>query len=112
MDNMNLTGVIKRITDTQVVGNGFRKRELVLTTKDKYPQNILIEFVQDKCDSLDRFNTNDEVQVAINIKGREWTSPQGDVKYFTTVQGWNIKESELEVTTADHSPDREDDLPF
>lgn len=111
MDNMNLTGLIKQIGETKVVGNGFRKRDLVLTTKDKYPQSILIEFVQDKCDALDRFNTNDEVEVAINIRGREWTSPQGEVKYFTSVQGWNIKENG-EVTTAQHSPDREDDLPF
>lgn len=112
MDNMNLTGEIKTIGETQTLGSGFRKRDLVLTTKDKYPQNILIEFVQDKCDTLDRFQKGAEVKVDINIKGREWTSPQGEVKYFNSIQGWNIKENEGEVTTADHSPDREDDLPF
>jgi translation initiation factor IF-3 len=66
---------------------------------------------QENCDSLDRFNEGDEVKVAINIRGREWTSPQGEVKYFNSIQGWRIDSEVEEVTTADHSPDR-DDLPF
>lgn len=113
MDNMNITGKIKVIGETKVVGNGFRKRDLVVVTNEQYPQSILVEMVQDKCDALDRFNQGDNVKVAINIRGREWTSPQGEVKYFNSIQGWKIDSDVAEVTTADHSPDREDDdLPF
>lgn len=108
---MNIAGKIKLIGETKVVGNGFKKRDLVLLTNDKYPQSILVEMTQDNCDSLDRFKQGDEVKVAINIRGREWTSPQGEVKYFNTIQGWKIDSEVGEVTTADHSPDR-DDLPF
>lgn len=111
MDNMNIAGKIKLIGETKVVGNGFKKRDLVLLTNEKYPQSILVEMTQDNCDSLDRFKQGDEVKVAINIRGREWTSPQGEVKYFNTIQGWKIDSEVGEVTTADHSPDR-DDLPF
>jgi len=111
MSNMNIAGKIKLIGETKVVGNGFKKRDLVLLTNDKYPQSILVEMTQDNCDSLDRFKQGDEVKVAINIRGREWTSPQGEVKYFNTIQGWKIDSEVGEVTTADHSPDR-DDLPF
>lgn len=111
MDNMNLTGQIKLIGETKTMGSGFRKRDFVLITKDKYPQNILIELTQDNCDSLNRFNKGDEVNVSINIRGREWTSPQGEVKYFNTIQAWKIDSDVAEVTTADYSPDRED-LPF
>lgn len=110
---MNITGKIKVIGQTQIVGNNFKKRDLVLVTNDKYPQSVLVEMTQDNCDSLDRFNQGDEVKVAINIRGREWTSPQGETKYFTSIQGWKIDANVSEVTTADHSPDREDsDLPF
>lgn len=115
MDNnrdMNITGKIKLINDTKVVGNGFRKRDFVVETNDKYPQSILVEMTQDNCDSLDRFNKGDDVKVSINIRGREWTSPQGEVKYFNTIQGWKIDNNVAEVTTADHSPDRDSDLPF
>jgi translation initiation factor IF-3 len=108
---MNIAGKIKLIGETKVVGSGFKKRDLVLVTNEKYPQSILVEMTQENCDSLDRFNEGDEVKVAINIRGREWTSPQGEVKYFNSIQGWRIDSEVEEVTTADHSPDR-DDLPF
>jgi translation initiation factor IF-3 len=111
MSNMNIAGKIKLIGETKVVGSGFKKRDLVLVTNEKYPQSILVEMTQENCDSLDRFNEGDEVKVAINIRGREWTSPQGEVKYFNSIQGWRIDSEVEEVTTADHSPDR-DDLPF
>lgn len=113
MDNMNITGKIKVIGETQIVGNNFKKRDLVLVTNEKYPQSVLVEMIQANCDALDRFKQGDDVKVLINIKGREWTSPQGETKYFTSIQGWKIDSNVAEVTTADHSPDREDsDLPF
>lgn len=110
---MNITGKIKVIGETQIVGNNFKKRDLVLVTNEKYPQSVLVEMIQANCEALDRYNQGDEVKVAINIRGREWTSPQGETKYFTSIQGWKIDSNVAEVTTADHSPDREDsDLPF
>ena len=45
---MNISGKIKLIGETKEYGsNGFRKREIVITTQEQYPQNILIEFIQD-----------------------------------------------------------------
>lgn len=47
---MEITGKIKVLNDTQNIGeNGFRKREVVITTEEQFPQHILIEFTQDKC---------------------------------------------------------------
>jgi hypothetical protein len=109
---MQVRGNIKLIGNTQTIGaKGFQKRDLVLTTQEKYPQSILLEFTQDNCASLDRFSTGDFVEVDINLKGREWTSPQGEVKYFNSIVGWKIQEAKEEVTVESHSPDR-DDLPF
>jgi len=109
---MQVRGNIKLIGNTQTIGaKGFQKRDLVLTTQEKYPQSILLEFTQDNCASLDRFSTGDFVEVDINIRGREWTSPQGETKYFNSIVGWKIQEAKEEVTVESHSPDR-DDLPF
>ena len=91
---MELTGTIKVINETQTFGErGFIKRELVLTTKDEYPQDILIEFVQDKVDVLDNFGIGEEVSISINIRGREWIDPEGVAKYFNSIQGWKISAS-------------------
>ena len=91
---MELNGVIKSINETQTFGsNGFRKREVVVTTQEQYPQHILVEFVQDKCDLLNNFAEGQQVTIGINLRGREWTNPQGEVKYFNSVQGWRIVSS-------------------
>ena len=88
---MEVKGKIKLITETKTYGsNGFRKREMVVTTDEQYPQFINIEFVQDKTDMLDNYKVGDEVEVSINLRGREWINPQGETKYFNSIQGWRI----------------------
>jgi hypothetical protein len=37
------------------LGTGGFKRDVVVTTDEKYPQDIQIQFVQDKVDLLDKF---------------------------------------------------------
>jgi len=124
---MDITGKIKLINETKEYGsNGFRKRELVVTTDEQYPQDLLVEFIQDKCDILNSYNVGDSVKVDINLRGREWQSPQGEIKYFNSIQGWRIEKLSLESNPnippvppaeafepADDVNDNEpDDLPF
>ena len=110
---MQVTGKIKTINPIQTFGaNEFKKREIVVTTNEQYPQMILIEFVQDKCDLLNNFNIGDSVDVSINIKGREWINPQGEAKYFNTIQGWRIEASAKPVNNTEAPPQPHDDLPF
>jgi len=80
---MDITGKIKLINETKEYGsNGFRKRELVVTTEEQYPQDLLIEFIQDKCDILNSYNVGESVKIDINLRGREWQSPQLQQFYF------------------------------
>ncbi|WP_347373350.1 DUF3127 domain-containing protein [Aequorivita sp. Q41] len=89
---MELQGKIKVIDETKTYGsNGFRKRELVITTEEQYPQTIMIEFVQDKTDLLNSYKVGQDVKVSINVRGREWVNPQGETKYFNSIQGWRIE---------------------
>jgi len=91
---MELVGKIKWIDETKTYGtNGFRKREVVLTTEEQYPQHILVEFIQDKCDLLNAYQIGQSVKIGINLRGREWVNPQGETKYFNSVQGWRIEEA-------------------
>ena len=88
---MELTGTIKKISDLQTFASGFQKKELVLLTEEQYPQPINIEFTQDKVDLLNAHKVGDKVKIHINIRGREWTSPQGEVKYFNSITGWRVE---------------------
>jgi hypothetical protein len=125
---MEVTGKIKMVDNTKEVGSsGFKKRDVVVTTDEQYPQHILVQFVQDKCDLLNNFNVGDAVKIDINLRGREWLNPQGETVYFNTIQGWRIAklQSEGSVAAAPAMPNAEafepaasfteeehDDLPF
>jgi hypothetical protein len=86
-----LTGTLKVINPTQVISDRFSKREFVVETQDQYPQMIMFQATQDKCGLLDNFQMNEQVEVSFNLRGREWTSPQGEVKYFNTIEAWRIE---------------------
>jgi len=125
---MEIQGRIKVIGDTQTFGNnGFRKREVVVTTEEQYPQHLMVEFIQDKTDLLNNFSIGQQVKISINLRGREWTNPQGEVKYFNSIQGWRIENLQPAANTNDMPPvpptdafepvddlndDEPDDLPF
>ena len=89
---MEIQGRIKQIFPSQMLGqNGFEKRDLVIVTEENYPQTIIIQFTQQRCDLLDSLQVGQRVKVYVNIRGREWTSPQGEIKYFNTIEGWKIE---------------------
>ena len=97
---MEVVGKVKVINPEQQVSATFKKRELVVTTDEQYPQHIMVEFVQDKCDLLNNFRVGEPVKVSINIRGREWVSPQGETKYFNSIQGWRVERLATEAPVA------------
>jgi hypothetical protein len=102
---MEVQGKVKMIGETQSFGtNGFRKREIVVTTEDQYPQHIMVEFVQDKTDLLNNFQVGQNVKIGINLRGREWTNPQGEVKYFNSIQGWRIEALQSDASSPEMPP--------
>ena len=88
---MELQGTVKKIFDTQTFASGFQKREMVLLTQEQYPQPISIEFLSDKINLLDNVSEGETVKLGINIRGREWTNPQGEVKYFNSITAWRLE---------------------
>ncbi|MCK0158649.1 DUF3127 domain-containing protein [Cellulophaga sp. F20128] len=97
---MEVQGKIKMVGETQTFGsNGFRKREVVVTTEEQYPQHIMVEFVQDKCDLLNGYNVGQTVKISINLRGREWVNPQGETKYFNSIQGWRMENLQATAST-------------
>ena len=93
-----LTGKIKLIQDLKQFDSGFTKREMVVIVEDgKYPQEINLEFVQDKVELLESLQPGQEVTVTFDIRGREYNG-----RYFNNLQGWKISTS-----VNDNVPDAE-----
>jgi len=114
-----VTGKLTVKNESQTFGSkGFRKREFVITTDSQYPQEIQIELIQDKCDLLNNFNIGDNLKVSYNLNGRKWISPQGEAKYFNSIQGWRIEKLADVSNAVPNNPAPvmaegiEDDIPF
>ena len=127
INNVEVLGKIKVLGEIKTYGdNGFRKREVVITTQEQYPQHLLIEFIQDRCELLDSFNVGENVKISINLRGRDWENPEGEIKYFNSIHGWRIEKEEFVEKDMIPPPDEapgfeeksdkdnevEDDLPF
>lgn len=115
----DLTGKVKLVQAVQTFDSGFTKREMVVIVEDgKYPQEINIEFVQDKVGLLENLQVGQQVTVTFDIRGREYNG-----RYFNNLQGWKIVTSvdETALPAKGHSstfsepapPDFDDsDIPF
>ncbi|MDD3771096.1 MAG: DUF3127 domain-containing protein [Weeksellaceae bacterium] len=88
---MEISGRIKKIFEEQTFPSGFRKKEIVVTTQEQYPQDVLIEFLQDKVSLIEPLSEGDEIRISINIRGREWINPEGVAKYFNSISGWRVE---------------------
>ena len=124
---MKVTGKLLEIKETQQVSDSFKKRSFVLEYAEnpQYPEYVSFEFIQDKCSLLDNFQVGQEVEVSFNLKGRKWINPEGETRYFNSLQAWRIDAAQAgspapEATTPAATPssnpasepNQEDDLPF
>ena len=89
---LEVTGKLTEIFDTKQITERFRKREFVveMTDNPKYPQFVMFQLTGDRCDVIDEFRVGDEVSIDFSLRGREWKSPQGDVKYFNSLDVWKL----------------------
>jgi hypothetical protein len=87
------TGKLHTIFETKQVSARFTKREFVVELADnpKYPQTVLFQLSGDRCTMLDDMRVGDEVRIEFSLRGREWRSPNGDVKYFNSLDVWKIE---------------------
>ena len=119
---MEATGRIHAIFDAKQVTERFRKREFVVELADnsRYPQYVLFQLTGDRCDAIEDLQVGAEVRVEFSLRGREWKSPQGEMKYFNSLDVWTVEASGAsneafgneEPPLPDGPPPGFDDVPF
>lgn len=98
--SFELTGKVKLVQEPQTFASGFTKREVVVTVEDgRYPQDINLEFLQDKVSLLDSVSEGQEIKVSFDIRGREYNG-----KYFNNLVGWKVEV----LGAAEAAPEEED----
>mgnify|MGYP001797947630 CR=1 FL=1 len=124
---MTVEGKLHVKNDTQQIKDTFKKREFVLEFADNpmYPQYILFQLIQDKCELLDQFEVGLMISVDFNLRGRAWNSPSGETKYFNSLDAWRVTPQQVNQPVGPAGPPPtppaeamdvtqmdEDDLPF
>jgi Domain of unknown function (DUF3127) len=122
---MVIEGKLHAKFETQQISDTFKKRDFVIEYVDNplYPQYVTFQMVQDRVSLIDNFAVGEKIEVTFNLRGREWTNPQGEKKYFNTLEAWRIQKLESAANhpastpasvydVADISSDSTDDLPF
>jgi hypothetical protein len=96
---METTGKLHTIFDTKQVSERFTKREFVVELADnpKYPQVVQFQLTGDRCSQLDGMRVGDEVRIEFSLRGREWRSPSGELKYFNSLDVWKIEPARANV---------------
>ncbi|MBJ21885.1 MAG: DUF3127 domain-containing protein [bacterium] len=91
--NMQIQGKIHATFDAAQVTERFRKREFVLELEgaSRYPQYVMFQLTGDRCEMLDGFSAGQEVKVEFSLRGREWTSPKGEIRYFNSLETWSVE---------------------
>ena len=90
---MEAIGKLHTIYETKQVSERFTKREFVVELADnpKYPQVVLFQLTGDRVSQLDDMKVGDQVRIEFSLRGREWRSPKGEVKYFNSLDVWKIE---------------------
>lgn len=92
------TGRLHQIFDTKQVSERFTKREFVVEIADnpKYPQMVLFQLSGDRCAQLDEFRIGDQIRIEFSLRGREWKSPSGEVKFFNSLDVWKVEPARMD----------------
>ena len=103
---MEISGKLHVINQAQQVTERFRKREFVLELSEnsRFPQFVQFQLTGDRCERVDDFEIGDEVRVEFSLRGREWKSPSGEVKYFNSLDVWNIDRAGGATSRSDDPP--------
>tara|TARA_R110000787_G_scaffold188296_1_gene300092 strand:+ start:413 stop:751 length:339 start_codon:yes stop_codon:yes gene_type:complete len=112
---MEVKGVLKNISEIQVISEKFKKRSVILQTIEKYPQLLEVNFVNEKVDLLNPYQIDQHVTIGINLRGNVWKKSETETRYFTEINGWRIDESAEEITNGIQNEARQvasTDLPF
>ena len=95
-----ITGILKVKKETKQATETFKVREFILTDPStQYPQHIAFQVTQERCSLLDNFREGDSIKLGFYIKGREWQSKEGEMRYFNSLEAWKIEAANSSAAT-------------
>ena len=115
MNDVKITGEVVFVDEVKEYGaNAFRKHVVVVKTgDDKWANPIPVEFTKEAIEKSTQLKTGQRVVIDARLNGREWKGQDGVIKWFVSVNGYEIASSEADVVSEpDPSVDLNEDVPF
>lgn len=117
---MEIGGRIYKIEETKQITERFRKREFVLVLEEnsEYPQYVQFQLTGNRVDKINDFKVGDEVKVDFSLRGREWTSPKNEIRYFNSLDVWDLirigdqQQAADDMPFGDAPPPSDEEMPF
>ena len=110
---LEVTGKLFKRLDTQQVTERFTKREFVVELEGRHPQLVLFQLTGKRCAELDAFREGDAVHIEFALRGREWTSRQGEVRYFNSLEVSRLEPAAARAAGEPaHELDDPEEVPF
>jgi len=114
--NLTASGHLHTVLPTKHISDSFRVREFVLERDPggKYPQTVLFQATNDACEKLDELHIGDEIEVEFDLRGRQWTNRDGDIKFFNSLNVWHWDVLKRAAPAAPPPPSSapDEDIPF
>ncbi len=85
MATFEMDCVVVKIMDTETFPSGFSKRNIVVKTEDRYPQDILVEFLKDNAKMVEPLKEGTRIKLSFDLRGREYNG-----RYYVSVAGWKV----------------------
>ncbi|MFA6951228.1 MAG: DUF3127 domain-containing protein [Lentimicrobiaceae bacterium] len=86
----------------------FYKKEVIIEVPDgNYTNKYPVEFIKDKIELIAPYHEGDTVEIAANLKGREYNG-----KIYLSLEGWKVKGDAKPTIEEAQVVNEEDDLPF
>ncbi len=83
--NNTVTGKVLKIGDVETFESGFYKQQVVVTTEEKYPQDVAVEFFKEATKKLENLEEGQDVTIHYNLRGQEYNG-----KYYVNLNGWKV----------------------
>jgi hypothetical protein len=92
MSSYTIEGRVLSVGQTEQKTEKLSIRKFIIDDEaPEYANLFEFQLANAKTELADKIKAGERVRVHFNLKGRGWTSPSGEVKYFTSLDAWRIE---------------------
>lgn len=94
MAELVLKGTLLKVGSPEVKGKMTIQEIVIEEYHPQYPQTISLQVAKNQLEHASKWKIGAETEVKANVKGRKWTNPQGEDKYFNTLEAYFVRQEQ------------------